>query len=160
MVDLTRVSPNAVTLWRLGGLIRTGFTTMLLVVPGAVVLKLATEVPAVLAVAGVVVLASLLVIQAVVWPGFTWRYLGYGVREHDLLLQRGVLFRRRTSVPLNRIQHVDTHQGPLERFFGLSSLLVYTASTMSADAVVPGLDEATAEGLRDELARRGGDDGV
>jgi membrane protein YdbS with pleckstrin-like domain len=130
------------------------------VVPTAVGLKIGTDLPSSVAVGGVVVMASLLVVQALVWPALAWQYLGYGVREHDLLLQKGVLFRRRTSVPLNRIQHVDTHQGPLERFFGVSSLLVYTASSMSADAVVPGLDEATAESLRDELARRGGDDGV
>ncbi len=159
-MDLIRVSPNAVTLWRLSGLLRSGFTTLLFVVPTAVAVKVAAELPAMVGVGGVIFLAGLLVVQAIAWPGLTWRYLGYGVREHDLLLQRGVLFRRRTSVPLNRIQHVDTHQGPLERFFGLSSLLVYTASTMSADAVVPGLDEQTAESLRDELARRGGDDGV
>ncbi len=159
-MELTQVSPDAVTLWRLAGVLRSGFTTVMLVVPAGVALKVATELSAWVAVGIVLAAAALLVIQAIAWPGLTWRYLGYGVRDHDLLLQRGVLFRRRTSVPLNRIQHVDTHQGPLERFFGLSSLLVYTASTMSADAVIPGLDEQTAESLRDELARRGGDDGV
>jgi hypothetical protein len=31
---------------------------------------------------------------------------------------------------------------------------------MSADGSIAGLAEATAEALRDELSRRGGDDGV
>ena len=49
---------------------------------------------------------------------------------------------------------------PIERGLGLSNLLIYTASTMSADGAVPGLTAETADTLRDELARRGGDDGV
>ena len=90
----------------------------------------------------------------------SWRAFGYEVREHDLFVSQGVLFRRTTSVPLSRIQHVDTRQGPLERLWGLSHLAVYTAAGMSADGSIPGLDEAMAAHLRDELGRRGGDDGV
>ena len=159
-MQLTRVSPNAVTLWRLGGLIRAGITTVVFALPGALALRFSIDLSLVATLGLVAVFAGFLLVQALLWPALTWRYLGYAVREHDLLVQKGVLFRRRTSIPMGRIQHVDTHQGPLERFFGLSRLLVYTASTMSADAVIPGLEEDRADGLRDELARRGGDDGV
>jgi membrane protein YdbS with pleckstrin-like domain len=55
---------------------------------------------------------------------------------------------------------VDTRQGPLERVFGLSRLLVFTAAGMSADGSIPGLRTDEAERLRDLLSRRGGDDGV
>jgi len=149
-----------VTLWRLGGLIRAGVTTLVFALPGALVLRLSIDLSLLVTLGLVAAFTGLLIVQALLWPALTWRYLGYAVREHDLLVQKGVLFRRRTSIPMGRIQHVDTHQGPLERFFGLSRLLVYTASTMSADAVIPGLEEDRADGLRDELARRGGDDGV
>ncbi len=159
-MELTRVSPSAVTLWRLGGLIRAGVTTLVFALPGALVLRLSIDLSLLVTLGLVAAFTGLLIVQALLWPALTWRYLGYAVREHDLLVQKGVLFRRRTSIPMGRIQHVDTHQGPLERFFGLSRLLVYTASTMSADAVIPGLEEDRADGLRDELARRGGDDGV
>ena len=48
----------------------------------------------------------------------------------------------------------------MERIFGLSRLLVFTAAGMSADGSIPGLRTAEAERLRDLLSRRGGDDGV
>jgi membrane protein YdbS with pleckstrin-like domain len=48
----------------------------------------------------------------------------------------------------------------MERAFGLSRLVVYTAAGMSADGSIPGLDEAQADALRDTLVRRRGDDGV
>lgn len=94
------------------------------------------------------------------WPAVTYLFFGYDVREDDLLLQSGVIFRRRSSIPHSRIQHVETRQGPVERIFGLSRVLVFTASGVAADGAIPGLATARAEALRDELARRGGDDGV
>ena len=41
-----------------------------------------------------------------------------------------------------------------------SRLLVFTAAGMSADGSIPGLATDDAERLRDQLSRRGGDDGV
>jgi uncharacterized protein len=70
------------------------------------------------------------------------------------------VFRHSVSIPLDRVQHVDTRQGPLERAFGLSNVIVYTAAGLSADGSIPGLDEEQAAHLRDALSRRSGDDGV
>ncbi|MFT5584475.1 MAG: membrane protein YdbS with pleckstrin-like domain [Cognaticolwellia sp.] len=97
---------------------------------------------------------------ALLWPALRYQHFTYSVREHDLLVERGVLIRRKSSIPHNRIQHVDTQQGPIERALGLSSLAVYTAAGMSADGSIPGLASEQAEAIRDELSRRGGDDGV
>ena len=110
------------------------------------------------AVAGL--LLSWRLMLALVWPALAWKHYRFAVREHDLLVCSGVLFKRWSSVPLNRIQHVDVRQGPVERMLGLSRLLVFTAAGMSADGSIPGLDDDTTRLLRDELWRRGGDDGV
>ena len=64
------------------------------------------------------------------------------------------------SFAYERIQHVDTHQGPIDQLFGLSRLQIYTASGMGADGVIPGLDRTVAEGIREQLIIVGGDDGV
>lgn len=93
-------------------------------------------------------------------PPVAWRHYRYQVREQDLLVERGVFFRRSTSIPLDRVQHVDTRQGPVERAFGLSNVIVYTAAGLSADGSIPGLDEEHAAALRDALSRRSRDDGV
>ncbi len=98
--------------------------------------------------------------RAVFWPTLEYDAFRYSVREDDLLVQSGVIFKRWSSIPLTRIQHVDTRQGPLERMLGMSRLLVFTAAGMSADGSIPGLATDTAEAMRDELSRRGGDDGV
>ena len=48
------------------------------------------------------------------------------VRDGEVDLQRGVLVRTRTLIPMARIQHVDTRRGPLERRFGLATVVLYT----------------------------------
>ena len=99
-------------------------------------------------------------IRAWIWPALEYRFYRYGVRESDLIVQQGVLFRRWSTIPLHRIQHVDTRQGPLERLIGIASLQLYTAAGMNADGSIPGLDILDAERLRDELSSKVGDDGV
>lgn len=83
------------------------------------------------------------------------RALGYREREHDLLLQRGIMFRATTVVPYGRLQYVEVTAGPLMRAFGLATVTMHTASA-STDASLPGLPRAEAEALRDSIAARGG----
>jgi membrane protein YdbS with pleckstrin-like domain len=149
---------RAVTLWRVQRLIRLALFNLPFAVAVGGGLSTVIGVGAGVAIGGGLLSLSVLLLLA--WPPLEYRHWRYAVREHDLLVQHGVLFRRWSSIPLNRIQHVDTRQGPLERMLGLSRLLVYTASGVSADGSIPGLAQPVAEQLRDELSRRGGDDGV
>jgi hypothetical protein len=83
------------------------------------------------------------------------RAWGYAVREHDLVLRRGLLIRRLTIIPVGRMQFIDIQQGPLDRWLGVVNLRLHTAAAAS-DASVPMLEEGTATLLRDELLRRSG----
>jgi uncharacterized protein len=55
----------------------------------------------------------------------------------------------RTLVPLARIQHVDTRQGPLQRRFGLSTVVFYTAAGPNQ---IPELSTRVASEVRDSIA--------
>ncbi|MFT6146763.1 MAG: membrane protein YdbS with pleckstrin-like domain [Myxococcota bacterium] len=94
-------------------------------------------------------------------PSLSFNRWRYQLREDDILIERGVLLRRLTSIPYSRVQHVDTHQGVLEQSFGLARVHVFTAAGVGADGTIPGLDLEDAEALRDALVERGGgDDGL
>ena len=80
--------------------------------------------------------------------------LGYAIRENDLLIQRGIMFRSTTVVPFGRMQFVDVSSGPVSRFFGLATVELHTASA-SSDATIPGLPAQDADHLRELLAQRG-----
>lgn len=77
----------------------------------------------------------------------------YEIREDALYLDRGVITQVRTTVPLVRIQHVDSRRGPVERGVGLASCVVYTAGSRGADVRIPGLTPDGANDLREELKR-------
>ena len=79
---------------------------------------------------------------------------GYTEREDDLIVRRGVMFRRVTVIPYGRMQFVDVTAGPFERLMGLATVQLHTAAAAS-DARIPGLPAAEAERLRDQLATLG-----
>jgi uncharacterized protein len=96
-----------------------------------------------------------LAVVAFVQPRLAYRRFGYEVTELGLYVARGRLWRRWQVVPHARVQTVDTKRGPLERYFGLVSVEVTTASAKGGTDV-PGLDVEVANGLVEELARRAG----
>ncbi|CAL9516319.1 PH domain-containing protein [Streptomyces sp. enrichment culture] len=83
-----------------------------------------------------------------------WRSWRYAERADELLISRGVLWRRVTVVPYGRMQLVEVTSGPVERRFGLASVQLHTAAA-ATDATIPGLDPAEAERLRDRLTALG-----
>lgn len=82
------------------------------------------------------------------------RAWGFAERDQDLLVRRGVMFRRLSVIPYGRMQYVDVTAGPFERAFGLASLRMHTAAAAS-DARIPGLEAADATRLRDRLSTLG-----
>ena len=109
---------------------------------------------------GLVLLAAFgpAVVLAIVVPDLRYRRWRYEIRERDLFLARGSLFRVLTLIPFDRIQYVETHQGPLDLAFGLMQVVVYTAAGRAAR--IPGLSPRQAEDLREELSRVAGTEGV
>lgn len=98
-------------------------------------------------------LLALSVVATVGWPRLRYRYWGYALRTEELYLERGVLNRVRTVVPLRRIQHLDVSQDLFEREFGLGTLVVHTAGGRSSNVAVPGLRYEAAERMRDDVKR-------
>ena len=84
-----------------------------------------------------------------------WRF---GVDDRLLSMRYGILFVQERLVPVPRMQHVDLTRGPIERLFGLATLVVFTAGNEGSAFRVPGLSRLRAEGIRDRiLAARGHD---
>lgn len=79
------------------------------------------------------------------------RKLGYAACEHEFLLEKGLWWHQRTSLPYSRLQHVSLSQGPLERHFNLLTLKCFSAGSGSAEIELPGIEQHTAEHLRQHL---------
>lgn len=101
-----------------------------------------------LAVSASVLLALLFAALILFWVPRRVRHTRYLLRRLDMHMQTGLLWRRTTSVGINRLQHLEVSQGPLERFLGLSRLVLYTAGGMKSDLVLPGLPTQRARQLK------------
>ena len=143
-----RLDPRAKTLWRI-----TGFLNTLPLLAGAsfgswALVRLA-EASLLVALLPVAAVLALLVLSVGVIPGLRWRRWRYEIRPDEVDLQRGIFWIARTLVPLARIQHVDTRQGPLQRRFGLATVVFYTAAGPNQ---IPELSVPVAADVRDRIA--------
>ena len=143
--DLVPLDPRVRSAWWLSGAV----VVVPVVAVAAVLLALlgppATVVGAVVGVS----LAAVLAVLAV--PVLRYRRWRYALRERDLWIRKGVLWVTVSVIPYQRLQFVDTRQGPLDRLFGLAQLVVHTAA-LGTSGRLPGLDAEEAERLRERLA--------
>jgi uncharacterized protein len=56
-----------------------------------------------------------------------FKHIGFALREHDLIYKTGWIWKSLTVVPYKRIQHIEVHQGPIDRLFDLATLSLFTA---------------------------------
>ena len=88
------------------------------------------------------------------WAARNQRSWGYTENADDLLVTRGVMFKRLVAIPYGRMQFVDVQAGPLARAFGIATVTLHTASTETA-ADIPGLPSDEATRLRNRLTELG-----
>lgn len=130
---------------------------------GAFVLVLFTDIEApwdsLLGVAWIL-LAVFLILRAVFWPKRVHERYRYLLNQTRIQIRRGVFWREIIDIPRSRIQHTDIKEGPIERQFELSSLVIYTAGTTSASVTIEGLTRERAVELRNFLVETRLDDAV
>lgn len=90
------------------------------------------------------------VLYVLIIPSLRWKWWRYEVRENEIEVQKGLFIVERTLVPMIRVQHVETKQGPLMRKNDLASVEISTAATTHE---IPALDKEEAEHLRQYIAR-------
>lgn len=145
-----RIDERAISLWRVHGIFGPVFwgvtgTMFLFVMSMATSVVKWWFIPAFYPVILLYAVGTILVI-----PPLRWKYWRYEVDDSELYLQRGFLLIRRTVIPLVRVQHVDTTQGPISKYFGLSAVRVSTAASTHE---IPALSDEVADDLRDRISR-------
>lgn len=143
-----QLDPRARTVWLISGVIFTAIVLIIVVALAVVLIRFADAPPAwIIGIGAVAVLATATSIWPI--PDLQWRFWRYEIGEQEVDLQRGWLVVTRTLIPMAQIQHVDTRRGPLERRFGLATVVLYTAAGASE---IPALDDEVAGEVRDRIA--------
>jgi membrane protein YdbS with pleckstrin-like domain len=95
--------------------------------------------------------AGLMTWQLLRWPAIAYRHSAYRVDDRGIEIRRGVYWREIINVPRSRVQHTDVSQGPLERRYGLGTLVIHTAGTAHSEVTLGGLDHTLARRIRAHL---------
>lgn len=77
---------------------------------------------------------------------------GFAIREHDIMYKNGIFFKSLIIIPFNRIQHLEIGHGPIDRYFGLANLSIYTAGGSSSDLIIDGLESNTAQTIKNYIS--------
>ena len=102
----------------------------------------------------VLLIAVLISALSAVWGVLTWRATTYRVSGGAFHLKRGVLQKSERSLPLERIQSVNTVQGIVQRLFGVVEVRVEAAGGGEEPEIsLPALSRNDARILREELTR-------
>lgn len=82
---------------------------------------------------------------------FAEKAKGYCVREQDITLFKGLIFKKVITQPICRIQHIEVKRGPIDRRVDLAKLHVFSAGDIAQTFEIPGLDVTLANSIRNEI---------
>jgi membrane protein YdbS with pleckstrin-like domain len=78
----------------------------------------------------------------------------YAIREKDISYKSGIFFKKLTTVPFSRVQHIEIDEKPISRLFGLASLSIYTAGDSSDDLVIKGVTKEIALQIKEYISTK------
>ncbi|KIL52198.1 PH domain-containing protein [Jeotgalibacillus soli] len=142
-----RISERALTVWKLYGWINAAILSVIAI--ALIVLSIVFDWPVWVIIASVIVPIVDVILFVYVFPTLKWKKWRYEVRDEEIELQHGIFIVKRTLVPMVRVQHVDTEQGPILRKHRLATISISTAATIHQ---IPALDVDEADDLRDSIS--------
>ncbi len=143
-----RISERALSVWRITGAIITAFSLFILV--SLITVSTIFAWPLWIPITAIILFLISAFINIYLFPNLRWKHWRYEVREQEIEIQSGIFIIKRTLVPMVRVQHVDTEQGPLLRKYHLATVTISTAATIHG---IPALDVEEAEEMRHAIIR-------
>lgn len=144
---LHMISRDAIKAWRITAALYEAIPWVLTIV--GIVLYFVIEFPLWI----VLVLGAVSIISTYIFvfmlPRLRWKRWRYEVFEQEIYIQHGILVVSRTLIPMIRVQHVETKQGPILKKFDLASVSISTAATTHQ---IPALSNEVASDLRDKIS--------
>lgn len=118
------------------------------------------------AVVGIVIGVAIFIILATIiiseiYARMAYNRWFYEFTGSNLRIERGVIFKRYSNIPYERVQNVDIHRGILARILGFSTVDIQTAGFHMtgryggrSEGHIPAVDPEYAEKIRDFLMKK------
>jgi len=78
------------------------------------------------------------------WINQYYTSISYTLTDHEIVVQKGIWWKRKSFVPYNRITNINIVQGPISRRFQLGTVLIQTAGFSGGTSSAGGLRPAEA----------------
>ena len=103
------------------------------------------------------------VIAAEIYARMSYNRWLYEFTHESLRIERGIIWKKYSNIPFERVQNVDIHRGILARLLGFSSILIQTAGYSfsygyrmrpGSEGFMPAVSISRAEEIRDFLMKK------
>jgi uncharacterized protein len=140
------IHPNAIPAWRL----QFSLSGLLLFVPPVILYLIHYNdvIRIEWSIAAGLIAVLLYSLGLLFWPKLRWSRWSYEVTDKGIQMRRGIFWVKHTEVPINRIQHVDTAQGPIYRYYQLAVVRLSNAATSHE---IPALSVEVSEHVKNQI---------
>lgn len=152
-MNYNKINKNAIKLWIIGRtIVSVIFITLYIVgvnfflMPKIENMKILKCILSILT--AIIILIS--VLDSFIWPFLEYKQWKYGIFEDKVELIEGIIIRKRTIIPISRIQNLKIEQGPIERMCKIASVNIITAGGTHK---IPAIDLDDAEKVADNLKK-------
>ena len=161
---MKKLHPGTIWSFRLGGLIIAVFLSFILgwfIIP--VILAISkifynTDLSLTVAIVTNIVYIIIIIIFIETYARLSYSNWRYDFGQSNLKTERGIIWKRYSNVPYERVQNVDVTRGIIARIFGFSTLNVQTAGFSGQHAIsegyIPGVSIKEAENIREFLLKK------
>lgn len=162
---MSQLHPGARWQFRIGGYFLFGFLGIFfgwwIVFPiaGVVLSLIGLSTGSVIAIILLCILGYLLfvILLSEIYARMSYNRWFYEFSDEGLRLERGIIWKRYSNVPYERIQNVDVQRGIIARMLGFSSLMIQTAGYSAqphAEGYIPALEMNHAEEIRNFVMKK------
>lgn len=102
---------------------------------------------------GTAALAAYVVLVVIYYP-LLYKSISYTFYDNEITVTKGVIYRRKCTVPSARVQYVVMSQGPVQKVFDVCSLSFMMAGSFEILANIPSKE---AENIKSEIEKKSSD---
>ena len=92
-------------------------------------------------------------IYSIIHPIIVWKTTTFKITDEDVTIERGLLNRKKKSVPFDRVQHIQRNTNWIYRPFQLTSLTLTTSASEDGEIEIPSLTVEEADFIEQAFRR-------
>jgi uncharacterized protein len=110
---------------------------------------------------GVLMFLLLLIFLPEIYARMSYKRWFYEFTPTNLKIEKGIIWKKYSNIPYERVQNVDIHRGILARMLGFSTIMIQTAGSSyssrgraGAEGSIPAVLPQKAEEIREFLMKK------